>query len=306
MKNTWTDDIGQDTVYFAATPTSWSHNKIGRQWLEIVFDKYTKGKTGNCGYRLLLVNGHCSHVNLNFFDYADKHQITVLVLPPHVTHRLQPLEVGLFSPLSKAYSRELSNYFAKGQGLVSMSKWLFYLFFKKALEASFTESNTEAVWWATGIWQYDPDKTLAICAKKRPSTLTKKLHIRFAPKTPLSCHAIWQLARQGDLDAKDTYIQAMLQGSEKLAAKVDVLEFENKGLIEALKVEKQKRNRGKRLNLLGEEDNGPLLFSPSYVRAAKEFAAKKKAEKEQHRKNIEKKKEEQQKKKVQEEIEKKA
>lgn len=49
----------------------------------------------------------------------------------------------------------------------------------------------------------------------------------------------------------------MLWGSEKLAAKVDVLEFENKRLIEALKVEKQKKNRGKRLNLLGEEDNSP-------------------------------------------------
>ena len=86
----------------------------------------------------------------------------------------------------------------------------------------------------------------------------------------------------------------MLRGSEKLTAKVDVLEFENKGLIEALKVEKQKRNRGKRLNLLGEEDNGPQLFSP---RAAREFAAQKEAEEEQYKKNIEKKKEEQQKKK---------
>lgn len=91
------------------------------------------------------------------------------------------------------------------------------------------------------------------------------------------------------MDAKDTYIQAMLRGSEKLAAKVDVLEFEIKGLIGALKVEKQKRNRGKRLNLLSKKDNGPELFSPSRVRAAREFAAQKEAEKEQHRKNIDKK-----------------
>ncbi|MCJ1347806.1 hypothetical protein MMC31_006035 [Peltigera leucophlebia] len=98
----------------------------------------------------------------------------------------------------------------------------------------------------------------------------------------------------------------MLQGSEKFVAKVDVLEFENKRLIEALKIEKQKKNRGKRLNLLGEEDNGPQLFSLSRVRAAWEFAAEKEAEKEQHRKNIEKKKREQQKKKVQKEIKKKA
>ncbi len=87
LRNTWTDDIGQDTVYFAATRTGWSNNKIGRQWFEMVFDKYTKEKAGNRGYRLLLVDRHCCNVNLNFFDNADKHRIIILVLPPHATHR---------------------------------------------------------------------------------------------------------------------------------------------------------------------------------------------------------------------------
>ncbi len=30
LRSTWVDDIGQDTVYFAAIPTRWSNNKIGR------------------------------------------------------------------------------------------------------------------------------------------------------------------------------------------------------------------------------------------------------------------------------------
>ena len=34
------------------------------------------------------------------------------------------------------------------------------------------------------------------------------------------------------------------------------LEFENKGLMEALKAETKKRNRNKRLNLRSEEDDG--------------------------------------------------
>lgn len=86
---------------------------------------------------------------------------------------------------------------------------------------------------------------------------------------------------------------------------MDILEFENKGPIGALKIEKQKRNRGTRLNLLGEEDSGPQLFSPTRVRAAWDFAAQKEVSKEQHKKDMEKKREEQQKKKAQEEIEKK-
>ena len=197
----------------------------------------------------------------------------------HIDYNHWTLDVGLFSPLRKAYSKELSDFIMKGQGFVSMTKRMFYPFYKKAWEASFTEANIESAWRATGIWPYNPEKTLSICSKKSL--------VRFAPKTPLSNHAIRQLAKEGHLNARDSYIQAMLRGSEQLAAKVDCLEFENKGLLEALKAEKKKRNRGKRLNLLGEEDNGPQLFSPSKIQAAREYAQGKEAEKEQHKRDAE-------------------
>jgi hypothetical protein len=48
-----------------------------------------------------------------------------------------------------------------------------------------------------------------------------------------------------------------------------------KGLVQALKVEKRKRNRGKRLNLVEEEDHRPQLFSPSRVLCAKAYSDKK-------------------------------
>ena len=153
LRDSWIDDLEEETVHFAATPTSWSCNCVGQQWLETVFDCYTKAKAGQ-GYRLLLVDGHYSHVNLSFFDYADKYSIIVLVLPPHSTHRLQPLDVGLFSPLSRAYSNQHSDYF------ISMSKRLFYGFFKRAWEASFTPDNVESAWRATGIWPFNPKKLL--------------------------------------------------------------------------------------------------------------------------------------------------
>lgn len=57
----------------------------------------------------------------------------------------------------------------------------------------------------------------------------------------------------------------MLRDSKKLAVKANYLEFENIRLIKALKTEKKKRNRGKKLNLLSEEDNSPQLFSPLRV-----------------------------------------
>ena len=46
----------------------------------------------------------------------------------------------------------------------------------------------------------------------------------------------------------------MLWKSEKLAININILEFKNKKLIKALKMIKQKKNKGKRLNLLGKKN----------------------------------------------------
>jgi hypothetical protein len=49
----------------------------------------------------------------------------------------------------------------------------------------------------------------------------------------------------------------------RLATQMDIQNFENRGLRTASTQEKKRRQRGKRLNLLGEEDTGvPQFFSP--------------------------------------------
>ena len=139
-----------------------------------------------------------------------------------------------------------------------------------------------------------------------PSILAKKLHVRFVLKTPLSNYAIRQLAREGHLNIQDNYIQAILRESEQLAAMAHCLEFKNKGLMEALKTKKKKRNRSKKLNLIDKEDDGLQLFSLLRVQAICNFAYNKKVEKKQQKRDVEEKKKEQQRKKTQEEIKKKA
>jgi hypothetical protein len=45
-----------------------------------------------------------------------------MILPPHSSHTLQPLDVVLFKPLSQAYSNELTNHLHKAQGLILIKK----------------------------------------------------------------------------------------------------------------------------------------------------------------------------------------
>ena len=101
IQDNWLDDFDEngEVAYFAATQKEWTNENIGLYWLEYIFDRHTKAKAGN-HRRLLIVDGHNSHVNMRFINYCDQNRILLAILSPHSTHRLQSLDVGLFAPLA--------------------------------------------------------------------------------------------------------------------------------------------------------------------------------------------------------------
>ena len=63
-------------------------------WLKNHFESLTQPKLENA-YRLLLLDDHESHCSIEFIEFSDTYKIILLVLPPHTTHLLQPLDVGI-------------------------------------------------------------------------------------------------------------------------------------------------------------------------------------------------------------------
>ena len=57
---------------------------------------------------MLIVNDHESHIFMNFIKFCDQKKILILCLSSHSTHLLQPLNVNVFDPLSKAYKTLVS------------------------------------------------------------------------------------------------------------------------------------------------------------------------------------------------------
>ena len=75
-----------------------------------------------------------------FIKYCDRHRILLLVLPPHSTHTLQPLDVVLFSPLASKYSNTVTNHLHNSQALAGVKKSdFFHLFYKSWTEVFTTE-----------------------------------------------------------------------------------------------------------------------------------------------------------------------
>jgi hypothetical protein len=101
------------------------------KWLQEVFEPRMRPKRLTTK-RLLIVDDHLSHVNLWFIEWASIHNIIILILSPHSTHCLQPLDVNCFLLLATKYQVHFDKWLHKFLGTTSMLKHTFYEIFKPA------------------------------------------------------------------------------------------------------------------------------------------------------------------------------
>lgn len=88
-----------------AHPSGWVQADIFTKWFEHFIEKVKPTKDSPV---LLILDGHYSHVrNLELIDNARDHHVTILSLPPHSTHKLQPLDKTFMGPLKSYYSEEV-------------------------------------------------------------------------------------------------------------------------------------------------------------------------------------------------------
>ncbi|KAI9681739.1 MAG: hypothetical protein M1829_000484 [Trizodia sp. TS-e1964] len=115
-----------------------------------------------------------------------------------------------------------------------------------------------------------------------PSILDQKL-----PATPLTCCVVRRFQKLYKKSPSKPSVRILFSANERLAAENSINIHIIKGLTAALQNEKKKRKRGKRLNLVGEEDSGPQFFSPGRITAARAFQEEKDQIEELRRQGIE-------------------
>ncbi len=107
-------------------------------------------------------------------------------MPAHSSHILQPLDIGCFGPLKKAYGREIE-WLMKGH-LTYIIKTDFLPAFFAAFQAAITEINIKGVFRGTRIIPLNPESILSRLDVKlhTPSPVegTIKLPNLWIPKTP--------------------------------------------------------------------------------------------------------------------------
>lgn len=86
-------------------PSGWVQSNLFTDWFRH-FIKYTKPTIDDP--LLLILDGHYSHTrNMEIIELARANYITIVCLPPHSTHKLQPLDKTFMRALKVHYSEEI-------------------------------------------------------------------------------------------------------------------------------------------------------------------------------------------------------
>lgn len=161
IQQSWIPDSLDDDVVIQVSPNGWTDCNIALEWIQH-FEKHTRPRTVGT-HRLLILDGHASHVSPQFVEYCNANNIVPLCLPPHSTHELQPLDVGVFGPLAQQY-RQLVTQSALF-GAVRINNHQFLTIYSQARKT--IPKNIASAWRGAGLIPFNPDKILA---RHRPTT----------------------------------------------------------------------------------------------------------------------------------------
>jgi hypothetical protein len=277
--DTWVEDIPSEdtTTDVSSTPTGWTNDKLGLAWLKR-FNQFTRKKARR-SWRLLICDGHGSHLTMDFLAYATQNRILVMVFPSHSTHTLQLLDVGVFGPLSSYYSSQLARIQQQSQGLLPVRKADFYSLFKSAYASSFTAANITSAFEATGIWPMDRTVVTKRFNYSTPPDQTDNL----APShlSPADWKRVQRLLQETVKEGNKEVIQKLEAAIHRASTQTKLLRLENEGLLASLDTKSKRTKHSRRLPLQGgkTQPTDGVLYSPRKLAQAQAEITRKDAEK---------------------------
>jgi hypothetical protein len=257
----WYDSLkkgGNADGFIALSSNGWTDNELGLEWLKQCFEPHTRPVHENSKYRLLIFDGHASHITTQAIRFCMASKIILLCLPPHTTHLLQPLDVGVFLPLATAYKKGLQAKTRYGF-TYSIDKVDFLDIYQEARRTAITTENVQNAWRSTGINPWNPNivmdrlpKVAITASELRPQTpkLTftaengQSFHACLTPANTAQVEQLVQQVLQGELNPAIAFqIRKLSKAASKAIANAVTQSTVNSELLTALKQKKSRTNR---------------------------------------------------------------
>lgn len=158
--------------HFACSPKGYTDTHISLSWIKNVFNPLTRARA--CGKPRLLINdGFATHESADLLEFCFQNNIILCRLPSHTSHKLQPLDVGIFEPLKTAYREQVEQLYRGGAGVIG--KQHFTLLYERARNAALTHSNVISAWSKAGLVPFDADRVLITISKPHTDQITAQI-----------------------------------------------------------------------------------------------------------------------------------
>lgn len=105
---------------------------------------------------LLILDNHSSHISLEAVEFCRSVGIVLLTLPPHTSHRMQPLDRTVYGPLKGYYNSALDAWQRTNPGR-AVTIYDVANLSNSAFTQAMTKSNITSGFRATGIYPYNAD-----------------------------------------------------------------------------------------------------------------------------------------------------
>ena len=103
---------------------------------------------------LLIIDNHESHTSIEALDLCKANGVTLLTIPPHCSHEMQPLDVSVYGPLKKFYNDACTSWM-HSNAAIPMTIYNIAQCFGEAYPSAFTPRNILSGFRATGIWPFN-------------------------------------------------------------------------------------------------------------------------------------------------------
>ncbi|USP74405.1 uncharacterized protein yc1106_01679 [Curvularia clavata] len=251
-QSSWYRDLPLDWT-IGVSDNGWTTDELGLEWVKH-FNQHTAARTAGV-YRLIILDGHSSHATPEFDQYCADNKIITLCMPPHTSHLLQPLDVSCYSPLKRAYGRQIEE--LARQGVYHIDKIDFLTAYTRIRPTIFTQQNIQSGFRATGLVPSCPDRVLSsLTVVRTPSppqtTVDDNVTAQAAAQTETP-HTVEQLQQQvrylqerlrRQPESPTSIAIRQLAKSAQLAMQSAViLAEENKKLREENQRQRQKQNQ---------------------------------------------------------------
>lgn len=100
---------------------------------------------------LLLLDNHESHITVKGINYCRNNGIVILSFPPHTSHKLQPLDVGVYGPFKNYCATAFNDWMTSNPGKTITIRQIAHLT-KIAYQNAFTQKNITTSFQKPGIW----------------------------------------------------------------------------------------------------------------------------------------------------------